>query len=411
MCLDADTITELLNIPTHRITRIAGYQEDRAHFYLEPREGVVPICSACGKGHAGLEHSKETVVVEDVGLCGRRVFLQVVKRKMRCPADGRIRVEKLSWIRERFTKRFAEQITRLTAITTNQEAGWYLGLDDEKVYRIDRKMLEEAARQKLEPVPAPTHMSVDEVAWQKWHRYVTNVVDIDKRKVIWNDDGRGKEVLDGFYKALGPENSKKIKAVASDGARGYLSSTKEHAAQALVVLDHFHVKKYLNDAVDTVRKQELQTARSQNNKELTAMLHCNKRFILMQNKVTDKKRDLLEKLAQLNQGVYQALLLKEQFLSIYAAGDRSTAWANLKAWIVAALQCGLPSFEELGRKLFRKRHYVLNYFICKITTAVSEGINNKIKRLKRMAYGYRDVKYFLLKIHQHCGLLNPRLSI
>jgi transposase len=237
------------------------------------------------------------------------------------------------------------------------------------------------------------------------------VVDIEKRKVIWNDDGRGREVLEGFYKELGPENSKKIKAVASDGARGYLSSTKEHAAQALIVLDHFHVKKYLNDAVDTVRKQELQTARSQNNKELTAMLHCNKRFILMQNKVTDKKRDLLEKLAQLNQGVYQALLLKEQFLSIYAAGDRSTAWANLKAWIVAALQCGLPSFEELGRKLFRKRHYVLNYFICKITTAVSEGINNKIKRLKRMAYGYRDVKYFLLKIHQHCGLLNPRLSI
>jgi transposase len=307
---------------------------------------------------------------------------------MRCPADGRIRVENLAWIRERFTKRFAEQITRLTAITTNQEAGWYLGLDDEKVYRIDRKMLEEAARQKLEPVPAPTHMSVDEVAWQKWHRYVTNVVDIDKRKVIWNDDGRGKEVLDGFYTALGPENSKKIKAVASDGARGYLSSTKENAAQALIVLDHFHVKKYLNDAVDTVRKQELQTARSQNNKELTALLHCNKRFILMQNKVTDKKRDLLEKLAQLNQGVYQALLLKEQFLSIYAAGDRSTAWANLKAWIVAALQCGLPSFEELGRKFFRKRHYVLNYFICKITTAVSEGINNKIKRLKRMAYGF-----------------------
>ena len=255
MCLDVDTITELLNIPTHRIARIAGYQEDRAYFVLEPREGAEPICSACGKEHAGLVHSKETVVVEDVGLCGRRVFLQVVKRKMRCPADGRIRVEKLAWIRERFTKRFAEQISRLTAITTNQEAGWYLRLDDEKVYRIDRKMLEEAARHKLDPVPAPTHMSVDEVAWQKWHRYVTNVVDIDKRKVIWNGDGRGKEVLDRFYKALGKQNSNNIEAVASDGARGYLSSTKENAAQALIVLDHFHVKKYLNDAVDTVRKR------------------------------------------------------------------------------------------------------------------------------------------------------------
>jgi transposase len=67
--------------------------------------------------------------------------------------------------------------------------------------------------------------------------------------------------------------------------------------------------------------------------------------------------------------------------------------------------------EELGRKFFRGRHYVLHYFICRITTAISEGINNKIKRLKRTAYGYRGVKYFLLKIQQHCGPLNLRLSI
>lgn len=130
----------------------------------------------------------------------------------------------------------------------------------------------------------------------------------------------------------------------------------------------------------------------------------------MQNKVTNKKRDLLERLSQLNQGVYQAMLLKEQFLSVYSTQDRKTAWANLKDWIIAALKSKTSAFVELGKKFFRKRHYILNYFICNITTAISEGINNKIKRLKRMAYGYRDVKYFLLKIHQHCGLLNPRLS-
>jgi transposase len=67
-----------------------------------------------------------------------------------------------------------------------------------------------------------------------------------------------KDVLNSFYKALGEEGCKKIEAVASDGARGYLSSTKENARQALIVLDHFHIKKYRNDAVDTVREQELQ---------------------------------------------------------------------------------------------------------------------------------------------------------
>ena len=67
-------------------------------------------------------------------------------------------------------------------------------------------------------------------------------------------------------------------------------------------------------------------------------------------------------------------------------------------------------FVELGHKFFRKSHYVLNYFTWKILSAISEGINNKIKRLKRMPYGYRDIHYLLLKIHRHYGLLNPKLS-
>lgn len=405
------TITELLALPNYKVAGIEpSDNQEHLHFLLEQIKITAPVCSGCGHVHDNSVHSKTMVIVEDMRISGKRVFLHVAKRKSPCNEDGRIRVEEIDWIRGRFTRRFAEQVNRLTAITTNTEAGWFLELDDETTYRIDHSMLEEVALKKLEPVPQPRHMSVDEVAWQKWHHYVTNVVDIEKHKVIWNHDGRGKEVLDSFYKALGEQGCKKIEAVASDGARGYLSSTRENARQALIVLDHFHVKKYLNDAVDTVRKQELQKAREQNDKELSGMLHCNKRFILMQNKVTNKKRDMLERLSQLNQGVYQAMLLKEQFLSIYSTGDRKTAWSNLKAWIIAALQSNIPAFVELGRKFFRKRHYILNYFICKITTAISEGINNKIKRLKRMAYGYRNVKYFLLKIHQHCGLLNPRLS-
>lgn len=408
--MQLDTITELLNTPNQKVINIVQDTEDRFEFILEPIEEVYPVCSGCGRVHNTYAHSRSYVVIEDLPISGKRVFLHVRKRRVFCSEDGRIRVEEFDWMRKRFTKRFADQIYRLTSITTNQEAGWYLGLDDETVYRIDRTILEEIALKRLYPVTAPVHMSVDEVAWQKWHKYVTNVVDIEKRKVIWNHNGCGKTVLHKFYEETGPEENKRIKAVASDGARGFISSTKEHAPDALIVLDHFHVKKYLNDAVDTVRKEELKKARQENNSDLSDILHCNKRFILMQNKVTNKKQNLLEKLSTLNERVYQAMLLKEQFISIYSVQDRKTAFTNLKEWIVAAIKSQIPSLVELGFKFFRKRHYILNYFVCKITSAISEGINNKIKRLKRMAYGYKDVKYFLLKIHQHCGLLNPRLS-
>ena len=77
------------------------------------------------------------------------------------------------------------------------------------IYRIDRGILEERAREKLTPVLAPSTMSVDEVAWQKWHKYVTNVIDINTRKVIWNHNGRGKSTLDAFFNALGKRRPRK----------------------------------------------------------------------------------------------------------------------------------------------------------------------------------------------------------
>ena len=198
-----NTITELLNIANHKVIRMVQNTEDRFEFVLEPIENVSPLCSGCGQVHNTPVHSYSYTVVEDLPISGKRVFLHVRKRKVVCLEYGRIRVKELDWIRRRFTRRFSEQVYRLTSITTNAEAGWYLGLDDETVYRIDRAILEELASKRLYPVTVPRYMSVDEVAWQKWHKYVTNVVDIEKRKVIWNHPGRGKAVLDKFYHEIG----------------------------------------------------------------------------------------------------------------------------------------------------------------------------------------------------------------
>jgi len=300
-------------------------------------------------------------------------------------------------------------VFRLTSIATNTETGWFLGLDDEVVYRIDKAILQEKADDQLLPPPAPKAMSVDEVAWKKGHSYVTNVVDIEKKAVIWNHDKHGKSVLDAFYENLTPAEREGIEAVACDGARGFLSSSREHAPNALIVLDHFHVKSYFSEALETVRKQELAKARrDETQEELAGLLHCKQRFILLKNKPSRKKTKVLKRLEQLNEPVYKAMLLKEQFVTIYEQKNRSDAQPALRNWIGEALHSGLVPFKELALKLFRKRHYILNFFIRRISSAISEGINNKIKRLKRMAYGYRDVSYFLLKIHQHCGLLNPR---
>ena len=204
-----DSVTELLGIANYKVAYMIHESEKKIALVLEQTEEVPSVCSGCGKMHDTPVHSIDMVIVEDLPISGKRVFLHVPKRRSLCLEDDKIRTEEVHWLRGRVTGRFAEQVYRLTSITTNKEAGWFLGLDDETVYRIDRRKLEELALEKLESITAPKHMSVDEVAWQKWHKYVTNVVDIDQRKVIWNHQGRGKVNLDKFFREPGERELRK----------------------------------------------------------------------------------------------------------------------------------------------------------------------------------------------------------
>ncbi len=407
------SITQALNLPEYKITDMR-LDADGYWIQVEPYKRKPFVCSQCGEVHGGTINSIKKVRVDDLKLFDRRVRLIVVKRRMRCPKDCCLHVEKVEWLkpRARVTNRFAQDVYRLTSITTNTEAGWYLEIDDERVYRIDLETLEDLAAKRLEPTPAAKNMSVDEVAWRKYYRYLTNVIDVDIRKVIWNAMGRTAEVLDKFYDSIGKEACAEIKSVALDGAMTYISSTSRKAPNALIVYDKFHVVQKLNTTVDTVRKLELRKARKEDRTDLIEMMDCKQRFILLKKKanLTENQKGRLDRLCALNDSIYKAMILKEDFLQVYSKQDEASAEEALNEWFAQAAASGIQAFVALAEKFKNKARYILNWFKKRISSAISEGINNKIKRLKRMAYGYRDVRYFLLKIHQHCGLLSPRFS-
>jgi len=401
-----------LNLPEYKIAEIISETDKEIHIRVEPykRKGIK--CGGCGEEHKRSRHSQEETIAQDKPISGLRVYLHVIKRLYKCPVDGRIYVEEITWLKKwsRVTKGFAEQVNRLTAITTNQEAGWFLGLDDETVYRIDKEMLEAQYNAKLIPAPAAINISVDEVSYKKYHRYLTNVVDTDERAVIWNDRGRKTEVLDRYYTGIGKDACERIDSVALDGARTYISSTNKYAVNATIVYDKFHIVQKLNWAVDMTRKQELRKARKENNDELIDLMNCRQRFILLKNKnnLTENQAGYLKRLCEINEPIYKSMLLKESFLKIYDYQTPEEAKSYLEGWIKEALSSTVETFRIIAESFRAKLQYIVNWFKKKISSAISEGINNKIKRLKRMAYGYKDADYFRLKIHQHCGLLNLR---
>lgn len=406
-------LTQILDIKHYYVSEIISFTKSEIRVKLKRYTYVKAKCSGCDYEHSKGHHSTDIIIVRDLPISGRKVFLHIEVETYRCKGCGRILVEKNNWTFIRATQRYADEVYRLTAITTNAEAGWYLGINDEVVYRIDKRMLEKKAEEKLNPHPTGINLSIDEVSYKKYHRYLTNVIDTDRKLVIWNEKGRKSEVLNKYYEGIGEDNCKKIESVAIDGARTYISSTNKYAVNALIVYDKFHIIQKLNNAVDTVRKIELQNARKNNDEEILNLTNCRQRFILLKNKnnLTEKQDSMLKRLCELNEPIYKAMLLKESFLDLYNSKNIEEARNFLKKWIEEARKSSIPAFIELIGSFTEKMQYILNWFIKKVSSAISEGFNNKIKRLKRMAYGYKDVDYFKLKIHQHCGLLNPKLQL
>ena len=121
-----DIITELLELQNYKAAMVIKTEES-INVILERIKDTPPVCSGCGKVHGTSTHSSDVVTVEDLRIFNKRVSLTVPKRKVRCVEDNTIRVEEIPWLRGRVTDRFAEQVYRLTSITTNQEAGWFLG--------------------------------------------------------------------------------------------------------------------------------------------------------------------------------------------------------------------------------------------------------------------------------------------
>lgn len=114
--MDLNTLTKLLNIPEYKVVEIISIKEEEMHLMLEPYKRKEAICSGCGEIHLKGYHSEKEVIVEDLPISERRVYLHIKKRLYRCPKDEGIHIEKIDWLNKysRFVYRFAEKVNRLT---------------------------------------------------------------------------------------------------------------------------------------------------------------------------------------------------------------------------------------------------------------------------------------------------------
>lgn len=382
-------------------------REDEITWRIEHRANAIYTCKRCGTEHTSC-HDKKVITLRDVPF-GKKTCKWVVKfARILCSCSLQVRNEKVAFrtTHHKLTRRFVDYVEQVlcSKMFTVADVARLFELDYSTVYKIDHEVLRRLV-QELQ-IPDPENIAVDEKSFKKGHSYVTVVTDCDIQKVIWTSEGNRKESLDLFFKILGPERCAKIKTVSKDLHKPYALSCSEYIPQALQVADPFHVVKKLNEVMDDCRKElSVGSALAVGKRRLIHGLNWVMRY--KQENLPEKHLESLDKLAKVNEPLYHAYLHKESFYEFFTFKPSEVKLAEnfLVNWIVDAWKSQLKPLQEFGEYLERNTKVILNIILTGRSSAISEGINRKIQVIKSMAYGYRNINYFMLKIMQRCGVL------
>jgi transposase len=376
-----------------------GRRREEVHLELLPVRDQARVCSGCGKACRSIHDTAERWV-DDLPVLGADTRLLVHRVRVACPGCGP-KVERLGWLEPyaRVTARLAENVARLCRVLPVKHVADYFRLDWKTVKAIDRAYLNRT----LGPVDlgGVTRLAMDEFAVHKGQRYATVVIDPTCKRVLWVGRGRSREEVRPFFALLGPERCKKIMAVAMDMNAAYDLEVRAHCPNAEVVYDLFHVAaKYGREVIDRVRVDEANRVRDD---RPARKVIKGSRWLLLKNadnitKETDRVR--LAELLKANRKLAAVYLLKDDLKELWDYRHTGYARRFWDQWYGRAIRSRIEPLKAFARKLKEYLPGILSHCRFPLHTSVLEGINNKIKVIKRMAYGFRDDAYFFLKIRQ-----------
>ena len=350
-------------------------------------------CPRCGRVTTK-EHDRRQQLKQDRRLRDKVVFLTLIKRRFRCLWCGKVFTEpdEVFGSRRRSSQRFREYLGQEALHQTVRRTA-----QKEKVGEglVRRCVAEEIGRRlgSRELEGTPEFIGLDEFSVKRRRLYHTAICNLVKGEVMEVVEGRGKQKVEEYLDSL-PE-PERVKGVAMDMHEPFRQAVQMCLPQAKVVVDKFHLIRHINGALDKVRSRLQGGSRRGKRREL-----FRSRYTLL--KGTERRADWEKK--KLNQLFYRypelkrAWVLKESFRAWYKETNRSRAQERLGLLEERMDNDPLPEFKELLHTLGNWREEILNYFDYRITNGFVEGKNNRIKTIKRMAYGYRNMDNFRMRI-------------
>ena len=385
-------------------------------------------CGRCGKKAPRYDEGRGARLWRCCDLGGTRVFVRSEAFRVACPECG-VTVRRVPWAAHGswFTYAFEDTCCWCALSMSKKACCELMRVAWRTVGDICARVLARLEDGMPPRTSGLVRIGVDETSYKRGHRYMTVVVNHDTGAVVWCHDGHGRRVFDAFFEGLTPEQRATIELVSADGARWVDDAMAEWVPNATRCVDTFHVVQWATDLLDEVRRQAWRDAAAKakaaprrgrgrprkgevaNPERRAANAVKGLRYPLLKNPedLTERQAADLELAAISSPRLYRAYLLKEGLrLALKLPADQIRD--AVEAWRGRAWRSRIPEFVELQRKVKRHMGAIVATATHGLTNARVEAVNNKIKLIVKMAYGFRNTDNLFAMVMLKCsGLEMP----
>jgi len=250
------------------------------------------------------------------------------------------------------------------------------------------------------------NVGFDETSSKKGHKYVTILVDMKERRVLFATEGKGSQAIHESVKYLKSKDVDvtAIENICIDMSPAFISGCEKHLPNAAITFDKFHVIKEVKKAMDEVRKMERRA-----NFELKGH-----KYTFLKNNLSIEKQIERDVLLDKYKNLADSYTLTQMFQDFWSINEPEDAMGYLAFWCDLAENSNLAPFHNVSKTIKNHWQGIVNYTHSKINNGILEGINSKIQLAKKRARGYRNNRNFINMIYFIAGKLKfnyPQYSI
>jgi transposase len=390
-------MTDILNLPGFIVKDYRFIEEVGIVLSLEKIVMTVR-CPDCGSSTDKL-HQNNLLTIRDISWGEQQIYLRVNRRVMRCDRCGAKFREELGFVQQKrnYTERFKTKIIQEVIESDLKNVAQRNDISEQEIETMLKDVGQELSAKKPSNL---RKLGIDEIAVVKGQgNYYVVLVDLEQGVPVGLVEERTSEAVTNYLKSWGEELLSLVTEVSIDLWKPYQKVATSLMPQAIVVADRFHVMKQVNQELDSQRKKskiEAQKLEKESEKEYILSGLNQSKYALLKNEqeLTDKQKDKLKEVKKVSPVLAKMHCLKEKFRKIF---DTNFNWVeglfSLGDWLRDAKEYFPKSFGTIRRWLGE----IIAYFDYRTTQGIVEGINNKLKLIKRRGYGFRNFDNFSLR--------------